>query len=359
MNKINAAITAVGGYLPPDLLTNADLEKMVDTNDEWITTRVGIKTRHILKDPTKGSSYLAVRALQDMFERNHIDPLSIEGIIMACVTPDYHFPTTASVVAYETGCQNAFTFDMQSACPSFMYALETGANYIRSGRYKRLVVVASEKMSAIVDYQDRATAPLFGDGAACVLLEATEQETGVMDAYFRTNGEFRNQLIMKAGGSVNPATHETVERREHFVYQEGAAVFKQAVLGMSSSCLEIMRRNALSKDDVTWFIPHQANLRIIDAVARQMEVPKERVMINIQDCANTSSATIPICLWQWEKELKRGDVLILTSFGSGFTWGAMYVKWAYDGGKRPASPIDTYQTDREAAQEESSTHQTR
>lgn len=351
MNKINAAITAVGGYLPSRLLTNADLEKMVDTNDEWITTRVGIKTRHIL-DEDKGSSYMAIQAVNDMFERNHIDPLSIEGIILASVTPDYHFPSTSSIVAHETGCLNAFTFDLQSACPGFMYALETGANYIRSGRYKRLVVVATEKMSAAVDYSDRATAPLFGDGSGCVLLEATEQETGVMDAYFRTNGDFKNQLIMKSGGSLHPATSETVERREHFVYQEGQAVFKNAVLGMSSACSEVMRRNALSKDDVTWFIPHQANMRIIDAVARHLEVPKEHVMINIQETGNTSSATIPICLWEWEKQLHRGDVLILTSFGAGFTWGAMYVKWAYDGDKRSNVPVDPEETEAEASAEE-------
>lgn len=354
MNKINAAITAVGGYLPPHLLTNADLEKMVDTTNEWIKTRVGIDRRHILKEEGKGAAYMATQAVLDMFERNHIDPLSIEGIIMATVTPDYHFPSSSSIVAHETGCLNAFTFDLQSACPSFMYALETGANYIRSGRYKRLVVVASEKMSAVVDYTDRATAPLFGDGSGCVLLEATEQENGVMDAYFRTNGDFKEQLIMKSGGSVSPATTETVEKREHFVYQEGQAVFKNAVLGMSSSCSEIMRRNALSKDDVTWFIPHQANLRIIDAVARHLEVPKDHVMINIQETGNTSSATIPICLWQWEKQLNRGDVLILTSFGSGFTWGAMYVKWAYDGAKRTNAQIDPAETEAEASAEESS-----
>lgn len=330
MNAINAVITAVGGYLPEDKLTNADIEKLVDTNDEWIMTRVGIKERRILKDPTKGASYLAIQAVRDMLERNDIDPLSVDGVILATNTADYHFPTTSSIVAHETGCLNAFTFDLSSACPGFMYALETGANYIRSGRYKRLVVVATEKMSAAVDYTDRATCPLFGDGAGCVLLEPTTEELGVLDAHFRTDGTGRDHLIMKAGGSANPASHETVDRREHYVYQEGSVVFKQAVKGMSSSCQLVMERNNLQYEDINWVVPHQANLRIIDAVARMMEAPMERVMVNIEKCANTSSATIPICLWEREKDLKKGDNLILTSFGAGFTWGAIYLKWGYD-----------------------------
>ncbi len=327
---INAVITAVGGYVPEGRLTNADLEKMVDTNDEWIMTRVGIKERPILEDPNKGASYLAIQAVKDMFERRNIDPTTIDGIILATNTADYHFPTTSSIVAYETGCTNAFTFDLTSACPSWLYALEAGTNYIRSGRYKRILVVATEKMSAVVDYTDRNTSPLFADGAACALLEPTEENVGVMDAHFATDGVGRNNLIMKAGGSLKPASHETVDAREHFVYQEGATVFKYAVKGMSSSCQTIMERNKLTDKDISWVVPHQANLRIIDAVARMMSVPMERVMVNIENRGNTSSATIPICLWENEKKLKKGDKLVLTSFGAGFTWGAMYLIWGYD-----------------------------
>ena len=330
MSIINAAITAVGGYLPEDKLTNADLEKLVDTNDEWITTRVGIKERRILKDPTKGAAYLGVQAVQDLLSRNGIDPKTIDGLILTTNTGDHTFPTTASIVAHDTGCVNAFTFDLVSACPGFIYALETGANYIRSGRYKRVLVVAAEKMTAFVDYTARATCPLFGDGAGCVLLEPTEEACGVMDASFHTDGIGRNNLILRAGGSVNPASHETVEARQHYTYQEGAAVFKHAVKGMSSSCRDIMQRNGLSYEDVAWVVPHQANLRIIDAVAREMKVPMERVMVNIEYRGNTSSATIPLCLWEFEKKLHKGDNLILTSFGAGFTWGAVYVKWAYE-----------------------------
>lgn len=330
MSIINAAITAVGGYLPEDKLTNADLEKLVDTNDEWITTRVGIKERRILKDPTKGAAYLGVQAVQDLLSRNGIDPKTIDGLILTTNTGDHTFPTTASIVAHDTGCVNAFTFDLVSACPGFIYALETGANYIRSGRYKRVLVVAAEKMTAFVDYTDRATCPLFGDGAGCMLLEPTEEACGVMDASFHTDGIGRNNLILRAGGSVNPASHETVEARQHYIYQEGAAVFKHAVKGMSSSCRAIMERNGLADADVAWVVPHQANLRIIDAVAREMKVPMERVMVNIEYRGNTSSATIPLCLWEFEKKLHKGDNLILTSFGAGFTWGAVYVKWAYE-----------------------------
>lgn len=331
MNCINAQITAVGAYLPDDKLTNADIEKMVDTSDEWIMTRVGIKERRILKDTEKGASYLAIKAVENMFEKHNIDPKSIDGIILATNTADYNFPSTSSIVAYETGCTNAFTFDVNSGCPSWLYALEAGSNYIRSGRYKRLVIVATEKMSSSVDPKDRATLPLFGDGAGCVLLEPTEEEgMGVQDAIFHTNGIGRHSLVMKSGGSASPATAETVANREHFVYQEGAVVFKHAVVGMSRVCLDIMRRNKLTKDDIDWLVPHQANLRIIDAVQRMTEVDPEKIMVNIDRYGNTSSATIPICLWEWEKKLRKGDTLILSSFGAGFTWGAVYLKWAYD-----------------------------
>lgn len=330
MSNINAVITAVGGYLPEGRLTNADLEKLVDTNDEWIMTRVGIKERRILKDPNLGSSYMGIQAVKDLLERNNIDPKSIDGVIVSTNTPDYHFPSTASIVAHETGCENALTFDLVSACPGWIYALETGANYIRSGRYQRLLVVATEKMSSAVDYTDRATCVLFGDGAACVLLEPTTEEYGVLDSHFQTNGIGRNNLIMKAGGSARPASAETVAAHEHYVYQEGAIVFKYAVTGMAHTCRTVMERNKLAYEDINWIVPHQANLRIIDAVAREMKAPKERVMVNIGDHGNTSSATIPILLWEREKDLKKGDNLILTSFGAGFTWGSVYLKWGYD-----------------------------
>ncbi len=340
MNKINAAITAVGGFLPADILSNADLEKMVDTNDEWIMTRVGVKERRILRDPSLGASYMAIEAARDMIRRNSLDPKTFDGLIVASNTPDYHFPTTSSIVAHEIGCGSIFTFDMQAACPSFIYALEIAANFIRSGRYKKILVVATEKMTIATDYTDRATAPLFGDGAGCALLEATEEELGVLDAVLHTNGVGRENLIMKSGGSASMPTHETVERREHFVHQDGQVVFKHAVVDMSDSCVEIMERNNLSHKDVDWVVPHQANLRIIDAVARRMGVSKDKVMLNIEKYGNTSSATIPICLWEWEHKLKKGDVLVLTSFGAGFTWGAIYLKWAYDGDKVTPAQIN-------------------
>lgn len=330
ISPINATITAVGSYLPDDKLTNADLERIVDTSDEWIVTRVGIHERRILKDPSKGASYLAVRAVQNMFERHQIDPLTVEAVILATNTADYHFPSTSSIVAFETGCTNAFTFDINSACPSWLYALETAANYIRSGRYKRIVVVATEKMSAAIDYTDRQTCVLFGDGSGCALVEATEEPYGVMDAQFHTDGVGREHLIMKSGGSASPATEETVARREHFVYQEGMHVFKYAVRGMTDACRTVMERNNLSMEDLAWVVPHQANLRIIDMVGSSLKVPHEKVMINIDKYGNTSSATIPICLSEWEGQLRKGDNLILTSFGAGYTWGAVYLKWGYD-----------------------------
>lgn len=332
----HAVITAVASFLPEDKLTNSDIEQMVDTSDEWITSRVGIKERRILKVPGKGASYLAIKAVQSLLSKTGIDPLSVEGVILATNTADYHFPTTSSIVAYETGCRNALTFDLVSACPSWLYALETGANYIRSGRYKRLIVVATEKMSSAVDFTDRQTLPLFGDGSGCALLEAQESEVpiGVTDALFRTDGIGREHLIMLSGGSVSPATAETVARREHFVLQDGQHVFKHAVKGMEESCRKLMERNGLTKEDIAWVVPHQANLRIIDMVTRMLGVPKEKVMINIQKYGNTSSATIPICLTEWEPKLKKGDKLILTSFGAGYTWGAVYLVWGYTAGEK-------------------------
>lgn len=330
MHKINATITALGGYLPEDKLTNADLERLVDTNDEWIMTRVGIKERRILKDPSLGASYLGTQAVKSLLDKTGIDPASIDGLIVSTSTPDYHFPSTASIVAHDSGCINAFTFDLMAACPGWIYALEVGANYIRSGRYGRILVVATEKMSSAVDYSDRATCVLFGDAAACALLEPTTEELGVLDAHFQTNGIGRNNLIMKAGGSARPANNDTVHNREHYVYQEGAVVFKYAVTGMANTCRTVMERNNLAYEDIDWIVPHQANLRIIDAVAREMKAPKEHVMINIEHRGNTSSATIPLLLWEREQDLRKGDNMILTSFGAGFSWGSIYLKWGYD-----------------------------
>lgn len=333
-NLKSAVITAVSNYLPDEKLTNADLEKMVDTSDEWIMTRVGIKERRILTDKTKGASYLATQAVLRLLEKSGVAPESIEGIILATNTADYHFPTTSSIVAYNTGCKNAFTFDLSSACPSWLYALETGANYIRTGRYKRLIVVATEKMSAAIDKTDRSTLPLFGDGSGAALLESSDEEgIGVMDAMFRTDGVGKEHLIMHAGGSAKPANEQTVANHEHFVFQDGQHVFKYAIRGMVDCCSKIMKRNNLTESDINWVVPHQANLRIIDMVASLLKVDPSKVMINIEKYGNTSSATIPICLAEWENKLKKGDKLILTSFGAGYTWGAVYLVWGYDGDK--------------------------
>lgn len=331
-DAMNAVITAVSSYLPEDKLTNEDLEKMVDTSDEWIMTRVGIKERRILNKPHEGASYLATQAVLRLLDKSGVDPLTIEGIILATNTADYHFPSTASIVAYNTGCKNAFTFDLVSACPSWLYALETGANYIRTGRYKRLIVVATEKMSAAVDKEDRSTIPLFGDGSGAALLEASKEEgIGVQDALFRTDGVGKEHLIMLSGGSVSPATAETVARREHFVLQDGQHVFKYAIRGMVDCCKKVMQRNGLTNEDINWVVPHQANRRIIDMVASLLNVTEKKVMINIEKYGNTSSATIPICLAEWEPQLKKGDKLILTSFGAGYTYGSVYLVWGYDG----------------------------
>ena len=330
MSQIHAAITAVGGYVPDDVLTNEDIARMVDTSDEWITTRVGIHERRILKDPSKGSSYLGIQAVRDMLKRHNIDPLSIEYVICSSSTTDYHFPPTATIIAHELGLNNAAGMDMQAACPGFVYALDMGSSLIMSGRYKKVLVVCAEKMTAITDYTDRATCPLFGDAGACVLLEPCSPDYGWQDSILRIDGSGKDHLIMKAGGSVKPPSHETVDAREHYVYQEGQYVFKAAVSQMGDTSMELMERHNLTGDDIAWVVPHQANLRIIDAVARRMDLPMERVMVNIQKYGNTSSATIPLCLWEWEGRLKKGDKLILTAFGAGYTWGSTYLIWAYD-----------------------------
>lgn len=331
MEKINAVITGVGGYVPDDVLTNDDIARMVDTSDEWIMTRVGIKERRILKGEGKGTSFMGIRAVNELLQKTGAAPESIEAIVCATTTPDYHFPTTASIIAYNTGCKNAFTFDVQGACAGFLYALETASNYIRSGRYKRIIVVAGDNMTAITDYTDRNTCPLFGDGCGAVLVESTTENIGVMDTILRTDGSGFEHLLMKAGGSAYPPSHETVDRREHFVYQDGRYVFKHAVSNMADVAAEVVERNGLTNDDITWVVPHQANLRIIDATAKRLGVRDDQVMINIQKYGNTSAGTIPLCLWEWESKLKKGDNLILAAFGAGFTWGSIYLKWGYDG----------------------------
>lgn len=338
MNRIHAAITAVGGYVPDKIVTNDEIAQMVDTSDEWIMTRVGIKERRKLEDPQLGSSYLAIQAVKDMLERHSIDPKEIEAIVLSTNSPDYPIPNTASHVALETGCTNAFAFDICAACPGFLYGLEIASGFIMSGRYKKVLVVCTEKMSAIIDPLDRATAPLFGDGAGCVLVEPCAPEYGLQDSIIRTDGTGLPHLTIKAGGSIQRPTTDTVENREHYVFQDGQTVFKAAVSSMGDTTLELMERNNLVADDIKWVVPHQANMRIIDAVARRMGFSKEqleeKVMINIHKFGNTSSATIPICLWEWEKDLKKGDKLVLTAFGAGFTWGSSYIVWAYDYDKK-------------------------
>ncbi len=330
MNKITASITAVGGYVPEDKLTNFDLEKMVDTNDEWIRTRTGIEERRILKEPGKGSSDMAVPAIQEILRKKNLSALDIDCVICATVTPDMVFPATANIICDKIGATNAWGYDMSAACSGFLYALTTGAMYIESGRFKKVIVVGVDKMSAIIDYTDRATCIIFGDGAGAVLLEPTTDGTGVLDSILRSDGSGRQYLHMKAGGSVKPASVETVMAKEHFAYQEGQAVFKFAVKGMADVSAELLERNGLTGEDIAWLVPHQANLRIIDATANRMGLPKEKVMINIQKYGNTTAATLPLCLWDWEKQLKKGDNLVLSAFGGGFTWGATWVKWGYD-----------------------------
>ena len=329
--KIAAAITAVGGYVPEDRLTNFDLEKMVDTNDEWIRTRTGIEERRILKGEGRGTSEMAVPAVQDLLRKRGIDPLEIDCLIVATVTPDMVFPATANLVCDKIGAKNAWGYDVSAACSGFLFALTQGTALIESGRYKKVVVVGADKMSAIVDYTDRATCIIFGDGAGAVLLEpAKEEGYGVQDSLLRSDGSGCQYLRMKAGGSAYPATAETVANREHFAYQEGQAVFKFAVKGMADVSAELLERNNLTGEDIAWLVPHQANLRIIDATANRIGLPKEKVMINIQKYGNTTAGTIPLCLWEWENKLKKGDTLVLAAFGGGFTWGATLVKWAYN-----------------------------
>jgi len=329
-HKITAAITAVAGWVPEDKLTNFDLEKMVDTNDEWIRTRTGISERRILKGEGLATSDMVAPAVLDLCKKRGIDPTEIDCLIVGTVTPDMVFPSTANIVCDKIGATNAWGFDLSAACSGFLFSLSTGASFIESGRYKKVVVVGADKMSAIIDYTDRNTCVIFGDGAAAVLLEPNEEGYGVLDSILRTDGAGRNFLHMKAGGSLKPATMETVANKEHFAYQEGQQVFKFAVKGMADVSAELLERNNLTGDDIAWLVPHQANLRIIDATANRMGLPKEKVMINIEKYGNTTAATIPLCLWEWEKQLNKGDNIVLAAFGGGFTWGATWIKWAYD-----------------------------
>jgi 3-oxoacyl-[acyl-carrier-protein] synthase-3 len=328
MTQISAAITAVGGFVPEYRLTNAILETMVDTNDEWIRTRTGVEERRILKEPGKGSSDMAVPAIQEILKKKNMAATEIDCIICATVTPDMVFPATANVIGDKLGATNAFGFDVGAACSGFLYALTTGAAFIESGRYKNVIVVGVDKMSSIIDYTDRATCIIFGDGAGAVLLQPNEEGLGIRDSILKSDGQGRHYLHMKAGGSVRPATVETVMAKEHFVYQEGQAVFKFAVKGMADVSAELLERNGLTADDIAWLVPHQANLRIIDATANRMGLPKEKVMINIQKYGNTTAATLPLCLWDWQDQLKKGDNIVLAAFGGGFTWGATWIKWA-------------------------------
>jgi len=329
MSKIHAAITAVNGYVPEYVLTNKELESIVETTDEWITSRTGIKERRILKGEGLGTSDMAVHAVNGLLKKRGITAEEIELIIFCTTTPDLPFPASANILADKIGAKNAWGYDLQAACSGFIYGVSTGAQFIESGKHKKVLVVGGDKMSSIINYEDRTTCIIFGDGCGAVLLEPNEEGFGVIDSILRSDGSGRQFLHQKAGGSARPASHETVDNKEHFVYQEGQAVFKFAVTNMADVAAEIMDRNNLTSEDVKWLVPHQANKRIIDATASRMGVGSEKVMINIQRYGNTTNGTIPLCLWEWESQLKKGDNIILAAFGGGFTWGSVYLKWAY------------------------------
>jgi 3-oxoacyl-[acyl-carrier-protein] synthase III len=327
--KITAAITAVGGFVPEFRLTNQILETMVDTKDEWIVSRTGIKERRILKGEGLGTSDMGAPAVLQLCERRGIDPSEIDMLLCATTTPDFVFPATANIITDKIGAKNAFGYDIQAACSGFIYALVTGSKFIESGQYKKVVIVGGDKMSSIIDYSDRSTCIIFGDGAGAVLLEPNADGYGILDSILKSDGSGRVYLHQKAGGSVQPASHKSVDNKEHFVFQDGQPVFKFAVKGMADVSAEIMERNHLTADDVAWLVPHQANKRIIDATAKRMGVGEEKIMLNIQKYGNTTSGTIPLCLWDYEKKLNKGDNLILAAFGGGFTWGSVWMKWAY------------------------------
>ncbi|MCE2936768.1 MAG: beta-ketoacyl-ACP synthase III [Cyclobacteriaceae bacterium] len=330
MSKTRAAITGVGGFVPDYVLSNKELETMVDTTDEWITSRTGIKERRILKGENQGVSVMGAAAVRDLLAKTKVDPKEIDCIIFATVTPDMVFPASANLVAAEVGATNAFSFDVSAACSGFLYALSAGAGFISSGMYKKVIVIGGDKMSSILDYTDRTTCIIFGDGAGCVLLEPTTEEVGILDAELKSDGSGAPYLHMKAGGSRMPASHETVDKRLHYVYQEGSTVFKFAVTNMAEVAGEIVERNHLKPEDIAWLVPHQANKRIIDATAQRAGITEDKVMMNIARYGNTTAGTLPLLLWDYEKKLKKGDNLVLAAFGGGFTWGAMLVRWAYN-----------------------------
>jgi 3-oxoacyl-[acyl-carrier-protein] synthase III len=330
MTKIRAAITGVGGYVPDYVLTNKELESMVDTSDEWITSRTGIKERRILKGENKGVSVLGIEAVKNMLAKTGTDPKEIDLLIFATVTADMTFPATANIVATAVGAVNAFSYDMGAACSGFLYGVTTGVSFIESGRYKKVVIIGGDKMSSIVDYTDRTTCIIFGDGAGCVLLEPTTEDVGIIDSLLRSDGSGETYLHMKAGGSRLPASTATVEARHHFVYQEGAAVYKFAVTNMADAAAQVAERNNLTPQTITWLAPHQANKRIIDATAHRIGITEDKIMMNIERYGNTTAGTIPLLLWDYEKQLKKGDNIIMAAFGGGFTWGAIYLKWAYN-----------------------------
>lgn len=331
MAKIRATITGVGAFLPDYRLTNDELSTMVDTTDEWIMQRIGIKERRILKDENKATSYMGAEAVKNLLQKTGTSPDEIDLLICATITPDMPFPATANIIAHKTGIHNAWSFDLNAACSGFIFTLATAAQFIESGRYRKVIVVGADKMSAITNYKDRTTCPLFGDAGTAVLLEPTIEDVGLIDYIHHVDGLGRHHLHMKGGGSLRPASQETLENNEHYIFQEGQIVFKYAVTGMADVAVEIMERHNLSSEDVTWLVPHQANMRIIEATARRMGLSKDKVMINIQRYGNTTAATIPLCLWDYEKQLRKGDNIILAAFGAGFTWGSVFLKWAYDG----------------------------
>ena len=331
MSKINAAITAIGGYVPEDKLTNADLEKIVDTTDDWITSRTGIKERRILKGEGLGTSDMASKAVQNLLEKSGVNPDEIELLICATTTPDFTFPATANVITDKVGLKNAWGYDINAACSGFIYALTIASQFIETGKHKKVIVVGGDKMSSILNFEDRATCIIFGDGCGAVLLEPNTDGFGIIDSVLKSDGSGRAYLHQKAGGSVKPATVETVMAKEHYVYQEGQTVFKFAVTNMADVAYQIMQRNELTSDNVTWLVPHQANKRIIDATRERMGLDENKVMINIQRFGNTTNGTLPLCLWEWESKLRKGDNIVLAAFGGGFTWGSTYIKWAYDG----------------------------
>jgi len=331
MTKIRAAITGVGGYVPEYKLTNDELSKMVDTSDEWIMTRIGIKERRVLRENGHGTSELGFRAVKQLLKKTSTSPTEVDMLVCATVTPDMQFPATGNIISDKAGINNAWSFDINAGCSGFLYALEVASRFVESGDYKKVVVVGAERMSSIVDYTDRATCPIFGDGAGAVLVEPVNEDIGIIDSMLYSDGSGHVHLHQKAGGSLKPASHETVDAREHFIYQEGKQVFKFAVSNMADVSVDMMKKHNLAPQDLTWFVPHQANMRIINATANRMGINRDQVMINIEKFGNTTAATLPLCLWEWEDRLKKGDNIILATFGAGFTWGSMYLKWAYNG----------------------------